>query len=1114
MVSAACPDCKILLVEAKSASFSNLATGVNYAATQGVSAISNSYGGSDSAESSAYNHPGIAVTASTGDTGNVTNWPATSANVVAVGGTTLTADTSARGWSETAWASGGSGCSPYEPRPDYQAGIDTNCPGNKAIADISADADPNTGLGIYNTSGVSGWAQYGGTSLSAPLIAAMYALAGPPQPGSYPVRYPYDDPARSGDLNDVTSGSNGTCGNVLCTAGPGWDGPTGLGTPNGIGALSNAPHGTVAGTVTSNRRPVADATVTATDPAGHSYSATADAQGSYTLAAGAGTYTITASEFGYTPVARRGVVVTAGRITAESFALQAIPTRTVSGTVTDGGGHGWPLYARLTVAGDPRGPVFTDLSTGRYRVTLPVGATYTLHVSAAAAPGYLSRDVTVPVANSSVRRDVTLAVNPAQCVAPGYAFHYDGTGTGFEGWGGKTPQDGWTIGDSYGQNQTWAFTDPGKHGNLTGGTGNFAIVDSGLYGYGVQSTTLTTPTADLSGVSAPEIGFDTDYVLMFNWSGLVVSLSLDDGTTWNPIWYHFSPNLNGHVSIPIPQAAGKSSVKVQFRYNGHWHGWQELDNVFVGARSCDAVSGGLVQGVVRDANTGAGIDGATVTGGGATSTSIATPDDPAVPDGVYALFTPHAGRTPMIASAGKYVTAHDDVRVRAGFPITDNWKLDAGRLSVRPGAVSAAVRPGSTATVPVTFRNTGTAALHVDLSERDGPGSTPTSAGPGTPLVRVKAPVTTHALGAAPRGAPGTTARQAAAPWAGITDHPTTTVDNVVAYDRGQVYSISGVVDGNVSAAGDVYDPATNAWTPIAPMPAAVEAAQGTFVGDKLYVTGGWDASGTDVTSTYVYDPARDVWSTVADLPVAVSGGAAASLDGQLYVVGGCTTDACVPASAAVYSYDPGTNAWTRHADYPKALAFLGCAGLADHLVCAGGSDPETGASVADTYSYDPASDTWTQVADLPYRNWGAAYAGANGRLQLVGGVVNDLVSNQAEQYDPSSDAWSALPNAGNAVYRGGGACGLYVVGGARGTLTGITAAETLPGYDDCTGPVDVLWLSESATSFDLAPGHSRTVLVRLDSAHVPGDASARMVPATDTPYDVAPVGVTLRTRR
>jgi N-acetylneuraminic acid mutarotase len=297
-------------------------------------------------------------------------------------------------------------------------------------------------------------------------------------------------------------------------------------------------------------------------------------------------------------------------------------------------------------------------------------------------------------------------------------------------------------------------------------------------------------------------------------------------------------------------------------------------------------------------------------------------------------------------------------------------------------------------------------------------------------------------------------------------------------------------------------------------MPAAVEAAQGTFVGDKLYVTGGWDASGTDVTSTYAYDPARDVWSTVADLPVAVSGGAAAALDGQLYVVGGCTTDACVPASAAVYSYDPGTNAWTRHADYPKALAFLGCAGLADHLVCAGGSDPETGASVADTYSYDPASDTWTQVADLPYRSWGAAYAGANGRLQLVGGVVNDLVSNQAEQYDPSSDAWSALPNAGNAVYRGGGACGLYVVGGARGTLTGITAAETLPGYDDCTGPVDVLWLSESATSFDLAPGHSRTVLVRLDSAHVPGDASARMVPATDTPYDVAPVGVTLRMRR
>ncbi len=1126
-VSSACPACHILLVEGNTASLDDLGTAVDTAATRDPVAISNSYGvpGEDSTELGGehyYDHKGIAVTASTGDTGNVTNWPATSPNVVAVGGTTLTADSSPRGWTETAWAGGGSGCSPYEPRPGYQADIDTNCPNNKAIADLAADADPSTGLGIYNTSGENGWAQYGGTSLSSPLVAAMYALAGPPASGTYPVSYPYDDPARSGDINDVTSGSNGTCGTVLCTAGPGWDGPTGLGTPNGIGALSNGPRGQIVGTVTdsAHHRPIDGATVTATDSAGHSYSATTDGHGHYTLAAGAGTYAVTAGKFGYTPISRNGVVVTTNQSVSESFALKAIPTRTLSGTITDGFGHGWPLYAKITVVGDPRGPIYTDPSTGRYSVDLPTGATYTLHVDAAGAPGYASQDVQVTIgsATSGVRKDVQLRIDGDRCTAPGYAFDYDGIGTGFGGWTGKTPQDGWTIGDNYAQGQTWAFNDPGKHGNLTGDTGNFAIVDSGLYGYGVQSTTLTTPVVDLSGVSAPEIGFDTDYLLMFNWSTIGVSLSLDGGSTWTNVWRHFSPNLNGHVDIPIPQAAGKSSVKVQFQYNGHWHGWWELDNVFVGTRSCDAVPGGLVNGVVRDANTGHGLVGATVTGAGSTATSIATPDDPTAPDGFYSLFSARTGQTPLTASDGKYTAAHGAVRIRTDAAVAKNWNLDAGHLTVKPGAITASVTLGKADTVPITFRNNGTASLHVDISERDGGvPPAPQAAGRGAALKRVKADVTTHALAASTPTAPDGSAHStpAAAPWTSIADHPGTTMDNVVAYNNGRAYSVAGIVDGAISGAGNAFDPSTQSWTAIAPMPDQLEAAQGTFVNGKLYVTGGWNSTGDDVASTYAYDPNLGTWSKVADMPIAVSAGGAAALNGQLYVVGGCTSAACAPASAAVYSYDPASDTWTRHADYPRALSFLGCAGLAGHLVCAGGSDPETGASVADTYSYDPASDTWIQVADLPYRSWGAAYAGANGRLQVVGGVANDLITNQGEQYDPSSDTWTALPNADNALYRGGGSCGLYVVGGADRSLDATAAAEALPHFDDCTGPTDVPWLAESPTSFDLPPGHSRTVWVKVDSSSFtqPGDASARLAITTDTPYDVQPLDVNLHVK-
>jgi subtilase family serine protease len=254
-VSSACPTCHILLVEASSANTSDLATAENTAAkTSGVSAISNSYGGSEASSEtstdSAYNHPGLAITVSSGDSGYGVEYPAASQYVTAVGGTTLTQASSSRGWSETAWSGAGSGCSAYEPKPSWQH--DTGC-AKRTVADASADADPNSGLAVYDTyntcgsssycdylieigvvQGLDGWAQVGGTSLSSPLIASVYALAGNTSAVTYG-SYPY---GHTSSLFDVTSGSNGSCGgSYLCTATPGYDGPTGLGTPNGTGAF-------------------------------------------------------------------------------------------------------------------------------------------------------------------------------------------------------------------------------------------------------------------------------------------------------------------------------------------------------------------------------------------------------------------------------------------------------------------------------------------------------------------------------------------------------------------------------------------------------------------------------------------------------------------------------------------------------------------------------------------------------------------------------------------------------------------------------------------------------------------------------------------------------------
>jgi subtilase family serine protease len=236
-VSATCPDCKILVVQAKSSSFANLGTAVNTAArTPGVVAISNSYGGGDAPDTTYgkyYNHPGIAVTASTGDNGyQGGSYPASSSYVTAVGGTTLQMNGTTR-VGETVWSGAGSGCSTYNTAVAGASTFGTGC-AKRAMADVSAAADPNTGgLSVYAPTSTrsSTWSQYGGTSESSPIIASVYALAG----GGYSNTTPYSHP---GSLNDVVSGSNGPCPtSQWCNARAGWDGPTGLGTPNGTGAF-------------------------------------------------------------------------------------------------------------------------------------------------------------------------------------------------------------------------------------------------------------------------------------------------------------------------------------------------------------------------------------------------------------------------------------------------------------------------------------------------------------------------------------------------------------------------------------------------------------------------------------------------------------------------------------------------------------------------------------------------------------------------------------------------------------------------------------------------------------------------------------------------------------
>ena len=235
MVSAMCPNCKIMLVQASSATLANLATAVNTAVSKGALVVSNSYGGGESGSSayaSAYNHPGRAITVSSGDSGYGVQFPASAPGAIAVGGTTLTKSGNARGWNETAWASGGSGCSGTYAKPAWQD--DKLCTA-RIEADIAAVGDPATGVAVYgpNSRSVSSWLVFGGTSVAAPLIGGIYGAL-----GVGPVNAAQKIWASRSSLNDVTSGSNGSCGGTyFCTAGTGFDGPTGNGTPNGPGAF-------------------------------------------------------------------------------------------------------------------------------------------------------------------------------------------------------------------------------------------------------------------------------------------------------------------------------------------------------------------------------------------------------------------------------------------------------------------------------------------------------------------------------------------------------------------------------------------------------------------------------------------------------------------------------------------------------------------------------------------------------------------------------------------------------------------------------------------------------------------------------------------------------------
>jgi subtilase family serine protease len=223
MVSAVCTNCHILLVEANTTSFTDLGAAVNEAVALGANVVSNSYGGMESAGVAAvcsqfYNHPGVAITASSGDSGLALNSPADCPNVTAVGGTTLNTNGTETAWNTSATVGAGGGCSAQIAIPAWEMQTVSNC-AMRAVTDVSAVADPNTGVFVEDTFGQGGGLMVGGTSVSAPLIAGVFALAGGTANAASAAIVPWTNHA-NGCLNTV--------------GGAAYTFQIGLGSPNGI----------------------------------------------------------------------------------------------------------------------------------------------------------------------------------------------------------------------------------------------------------------------------------------------------------------------------------------------------------------------------------------------------------------------------------------------------------------------------------------------------------------------------------------------------------------------------------------------------------------------------------------------------------------------------------------------------------------------------------------------------------------------------------------------------------------------------------------------------------------------------------------------------------------
>ena len=989
----------------------------------------------------------------------------------------------------------------------------------------------------------SDYSDMSGTSMAAPHVAGLVALiwsAAPWLTGNYAATETIiEETANPIDYDSGGSPLPGP-GNIPNYA-------TGWGEIDALAAVQEAiatgGDSILEGQITAGAGPTATgisiqgALVKATNP-GNTRETLSEEDGTYSMNLWAGDYTVTVSAYGYKMETVSDVTMTSGIVTTLNVVLESAAFYTVEGTVSDSA-TGWPLYAKIEIDGYPGDPLWTNPVTGYYSIELPEGTSFTLNTTAW-VEGYLPSRIDVAPFTSSQLVDIDLKADPVTAKAPGYTFHniyqedFETDNGGFTTDG--TPIDLW----QWGIPVTW----PGWSAS------GFKCWGTNLNGdYPANSNaSIFSPVIDLSDFSAPLITswWQASYVESATWDHAYAEVNINGGG-WEIMWQHTGDTAQidwSQKTYDLSAAAG-GTAQFRFRltsdsiinYAGYY-----VDNITI-EDGLTVPTGGLVVGYVYDANTGDPLIGAKVENeDGYKFFTKATPDDPAVGDGFYTLYSP-AGNKIFTGAMPDYSSESVETAVLAGDTVRQDFHLGAGQLLVEPSSLHATLGLGQTTTLDLTLTNTGDADMEFEIKEKASgfvPYSIKTRKNTvftmpipgGVEDAGIAAPAGDYAEIGVSTGIPAVIGPPSGGPapkdiglaWETMTPLPSARVfESVVADTNGYIYVIAGSSDAEGTAPTNTnfrYNTADDTWDTMEPVPASMISPDGIVIDNKIYIPGD---SGT--ATTYVYDIDGDSWSSIAANNGYTARGQyqVVAIGTDLYVLGGIAGST---STTEVWILDTISETWSAGVPMQKSRTSFSAAAINDIIYVAGGVYYP--GFVPDMTAEKFDGDSWSYIAGVP--NGGGAYtrwsynADGHGKDGLwLGAGRRDAgwaVLNHAGYYNPDSDTWTDSPTiptlSQGRVYMEGDVATdgyFYVMGGRDSAGATIYANNERLLVGSALSP-DVPWLEENPTTGTLAGGESLVVSVTFD-AGVPevtefGDYLAMLIIKNNTPYGSIEVPATM----